>query len=197
MGFSDPYSSITLGFGKEVCGPVTIPSGSITTQQTASFTYAESSDWVGFNSDDATSLRPSVVDGSFEFQIGPNETYTVPIEKQRGGYRYLTIFTTTHNAVLEIKSISVHLTSMPHWKNLKAYPSDFFCNDELLNRLRYASAFTNQLSTLAKDQSRRCEIDSGWLNNAICCTSGETVIADPPRRFGLGISQSWSGLLII
>ena len=71
---------------------------------------------------------------------------------------------------------------MPHWDNLKAYPSYFYSNDELLNRLWYASAYTNQLSTLAKDQSRRCELESGWLNNAVCCTSGETVITDAPRR---------------
>lgn len=176
------YSSMTLDFGKEVCGAVTIKSGLTTTNQTAALAYAESSQWVGFDSDDSSSLRPSVIDGHFEFQIGPNETYTVPIEKQRGGYRYLTIFTKTADAILEIKEASAHFTSMPHWDNLRAYPSYFCCNDELLNRLWYASAYTNQLSTLAKDQSRRCELESGWLNNAICCTSGETVITDAPRR---------------
>ncbi|KAH6710884.1 Six-hairpin glycosidase-like protein [Leptodontidium sp. MPI-SDFR-AT-0119] len=178
----DLYSSITLDFGKEVCGPVTIRSGPTSTEQTVAFAYAESSEWVGFNSDDASSLRPSVSDGHFEFQIGPNETYMVPMEKQRGGYRYLTIFTKTTDAILEIKEVSAHFTSMPHWENLRAYPSYFYCNDELLNRLWYASAYTNQLSTLAKDQSRRCELDSGWLTNAVCCTSGETVITDAPRR---------------
>jgi hypothetical protein len=159
--YAEPYSSITLDFGKEVCGPVTIQSGPTTTLQTAAFAYAESSQWVGFDSDDASSLRSSVVDGSFEFQIGPNQTYTVPIEKQRGGYRYLTIFPKTRDAILEIKGISAYFTSMPHWQNLRAYPSYFFCNDELLNRLWYASAYTNQLATLAKDQSRRCDLDSG------------------------------------
>lgn len=161
---------------------MTIKSGSTTTCQTAALAYAESSQWVGFKSDDSSSLRSSVVDGHFDFQIGPNETYTVPIEKQRGGYRYLTIFTKTVDAVLEIKEVSAQFTSMPHWHNLRAYPAYFFCNDELLNRLWYASAHTNQLSTLAKDQSRRCELESGWLNNATCCTSGETVITDAPRR---------------
>jgi hypothetical protein len=112
--YSDHYSSISLDFGKEVCGPVTLQSGPTTTHQIAAFAYAESSQWVGFDSDDASSLRSSVVDGSFEFQIGPNETYTVPIEKQRGGYRYLTIFTKTLDAILEIKYISAHFTSMPH-----------------------------------------------------------------------------------
>ncbi len=180
--YAEPYSSITLDFGKEVCGPVTIQSGPATTLQTTAFAYAESSQWVGFDSDDASSLRSSVVDGSFEFQIGPNQTYTVPIEKQRGGYRYLTIFPKTRDAILGVKGISAYFTSMPHWQNLRAYPSYFFCNDELLNRLWYASAYTNQLATLAKDQSRRCDLDSGWLNNAICCTSGDTVITDAPRR---------------
>jgi hypothetical protein len=180
--YAEPYSSITLDFGKEVCGPVTIQSGPATTLQTTAFAYAESSQWVGFDSDDASSLRSSVVDGSFEFQIGPNQTYTVPIEKQRGGYRYLTIFPKTRDAILGVKGISAYFTSMPHWQNLRAYPSYFFCNDELLNRLWYASAYTNQLATLAKDQSRRCDLDFGWLNNAICCTSGDTVIpwAGPP-----------------
>ncbi|KAH7336168.1 Six-hairpin glycosidase-like protein [Rhexocercosporidium sp. MPI-PUGE-AT-0058] len=131
----DLYSSITLDFGKEVCGPVTIRSGPTSTEQTVAFAYAESSEWVGFDSDDASSLRPSVSDGHFEFQIGPNETYTVPLEKQRGGYRYLTIFTKTTDAILEIKEVSAYFTSMPHWKNLRAYPSYFYCNDELLNRL--------------------------------------------------------------
>jgi hypothetical protein len=180
--YSELYSSITVDFGKEVCGPVTLRSGRTSTDQTVALAYAESSQWVGFDSDDSSSLRPSVSDGHFEFQMGPNETYTVPMEKQRGGYRYLTIFTKTPGAILEIKEVSAYFTSMPHWQNLRAYPSYFFCNDELLNRLWYASAYTNQLSTLSKDQSRRCELDSGWLNNAICCTSGETVITDAPRR---------------
>ncbi|KAH6684755.1 Six-hairpin glycosidase-like protein [Halenospora varia] len=180
--YSHPYSSITLDFGKEVCGPVTLRSGPSSTHQTAALAYAESSQWVGFDSDNATSLRTHVLDGHFEFEIGPDETYTVPIEKQRGGYRYLTIFSKTSDAILEIKEVSAYFTSMPHWRNLRAYPSYFFSNDELLNRLWYASAYTNQLSTLAKDQSRRCEIDSGWLTNAICCTSGDTVITDAPRR---------------
>ncbi|PMD49021.1 glycoside hydrolase family 78 protein [Hyaloscypha variabilis F] len=180
--YSDLYSSITIDFGKEVCGPVTITSGPSSTPQTAAFSYSEGSEWVGFDSDDASSLRPSIVDGHFEFQIGPKETYTVPLESQRGGYRYLTIFTKTPDAILEIEEVSAHFTSMPHWQNLRAYPSYFFCSDELLNRLWYASAYTNQLSTLAKDQARRCELDSGWLNNAVCCTSGETVITDAPRR---------------
>jgi hypothetical protein len=179
---SDLYSSITVDFGKEVCGPVTLKSGQTTTNQTAALSYAESSEWVGFDSDDSSSLRPSVSDGHFEFEIGPNQIYTVPMDKQRGGYRYLTIFTKTPDAILEIKEVSAHFTSMPHWQNLRAYPSYFFCNDELLNRLWYASAYTNQLSTISNDQSRRCELDSGWLNNAICGTSGETVITDAPRR---------------
>jgi hypothetical protein len=179
---SDLYSSITLDFGKEVCGPVSLRTGKTSTQQTVAFAYAESSQWVGFDSDNATSLRESVFDGHFEFQIGPNETYTVPLEKQRGGYRYLTIFTKTPDATLEIQEVSANFTSMPHWVNLRAYPSYFYCNDDLLNRLWYAAAYTNQISTLAKDQSRRCELDNGWLTNAVCCTSGDTVITDAPRR---------------
>ncbi|KAL2068487.1 hypothetical protein VTL71DRAFT_16585 [Oculimacula yallundae] len=178
----DLYSSVTVDFGKEVCGPVTLRSGRATTQQKAALSYAESSQWVGFDSDDSSSLRVSVTDGHFEFDIGPDEIYTVPMKKQRGGYRYLTIFAKTPSAILEIMEVSAHFTSMPHWQNLRAYPSYFFCNDELLNRLWYASAYTNQLSTISNDQSRRCELEHGWLNDAMCGTSGETVITDAPRR---------------
>ena len=117
--YSELYSSITVDFGKEVCGPVTLRSGRTSTDQTVALAYAESSQWVGFDSDDSSSLRPSVSDGHFEFQMGPNETYTVPMEKQRGGYRYLTIFTKTPGAILEIKEVSAYFTSMPHWQNLK------------------------------------------------------------------------------
>jgi hypothetical protein len=177
------YSSVTLDFGKEVCGPVSLTSGPTTSKDiVVALSFAESSQWVGFDSDESSSLRPSVCDGHFEFQVGPNEVYTMPLENQRGGYRYLTVFIKTADKILDIRGISAHFTSMPHWQDLKAYPSYFYCNDDLLNRIWYAAAYTNQISTLAKDQGRRCELDSGWLNNAVCCTSGETVITDAPRR---------------
>jgi len=180
---SATYSSVTFDFGKEACGPITLKSGSSSTEdQTIALSYAESSQWVGFDSDASSSLRASVIDGHDEFRIGPNETYKVPLEKQRGGYRYVTVFIKSPNAVLELIEISADFTSMPHWDNLKAYPSYFYSSDDLLNRIWYAGAYTNQLSTLAKDQGRRCELEGGWLNNAICCTSGETVMTDAPRR---------------
>ncbi|KAL3426868.1 bacterial alpha-l-rhamnosidase domain-containing protein [Phlyctema vagabunda] len=180
---SCPYSSVTFDFGKEACGPVRLRTGAKTTAASmVALSYAESSSWVSFDSDESSSLRTSVVDGHDEFEIGPNETYTVPTEKQRGGYRYVTVFTKTADAVLELTEISAEFTSMPHWQDLKAYPSYFYSSDDLLNRLWYAGAYTNQLSTLAKDQGRRCELDSGWLNNAVCCTSGDTIITDAPRR---------------
>ncbi|RDW65092.1 hypothetical protein BP6252_10743 [Coleophoma cylindrospora] len=177
------YSSVTYDFGKEACGPISVKSASRSTKnQTLGLSYSESSEWVGFDSDESASLRSCVSDGHHEFTMGPDETYTVPLEKQRGAFRYVTIFTKDENAILELTEMSAEFTSMPHWADLRAYPAYFYCSDDLLNRIWYAGAYTNQLSTLAKDQGRRCELDSGWLNNAICCTSGETIITDAPRR---------------
>jgi hypothetical protein len=41
--YSELYSSITVDFGKEVCGPVTLKSGRTSTDQTVALAYAESS----------------------------------------------------------------------------------------------------------------------------------------------------------
>jgi hypothetical protein len=51
------------------------------------------------------------------------------------------------SATVELKSVSVHFTAAPS-QELQAYKGYFHSNDELLNRIWYAGAYTNQLCSI-------------------------------------------------
>lgn len=63
-------------------------------------------------------------------------------EHARGGFRYLSLVNNGTGDV-ELAGLSVYFTAAPT-QDLQAYKGFFHSNDELLNRIWYAGAYTNR-----------------------------------------------------
>ena len=138
-------SSVTLDFGKEVGGIVTLTfAGSSDTNQRVGLAFSESSLYVA-NSSDASSGGGA--DGAIYAAVAGASSYTMPDDKLRGGFRYLTLFLNSSGWV-DINGIVLNFTAEPAMKNLAAYPNYFYSNDNLLNQIWYAGAYTVQMDTI-------------------------------------------------
>jgi hypothetical protein len=115
-------------FGKNIAGLVSLTVASASDPgQYIGVTFSESSLWVSNKSSDATADAGK--DETLWFQITAPGRYTAPRDKERGGFRYMTL---VHNGTgkVEITSAEVHFTPMPHWKDdaLRDYTGYFHCD---------------------------------------------------------------------
>lgn len=73
---------------------------------------------------------------------GPG-TYTVDRDHARGAFRYLSLVNNgTGDIVLE--GLSIYFTAAPTQDLQSSYTGYFHSNDELINRIWYAGAYTNR-----------------------------------------------------
>lgn len=141
--FAGNGSYVTLDFGKNIAGrfafqvdAVTGPSDSI------GFTFSESSMYISAQFCDA------VTDGAFDLPQWFNDTtpgrYEAGHDFQRGAFRYLTI---VHNSTgtISISNVTVYWTASPEMMDPAAYTGYFHSDNEKLNRVWYAGAYTNQI----------------------------------------------------
>ncbi|CDO72451.1 Glycoside Hydrolase Family 78 protein [Trametes cinnabarina] len=185
-------SSATYDFGKNIAGWVNLnvssPTGSI------GITFSESSMWVSSAACDATA--DSGLDASLVFNISTPGHYEAPWDKERGAFRYLTVVN-EGTSPIAIDDLWVHFTAMPHWadNSLRNYSGWFHSNDEQLNRIWYAGAYTNQLVTI--DPRRGDALiplgsapgdTVGWVLNTTI-TNGTSALTDGAKRDRL----VWSG----
>ncbi|EOA87433.1 glycoside hydrolase family 78 protein [Exserohilum turcica Et28A] len=131
-------------FGINIAGPVSLAIGSVSSPDTyVGVTFTESSLWISNKSSDATA------------DAGLDETL------------YMTL---VHNGTgsVEVAEASVEYTAMPHWSGdaLRNYTGYFHCDDELLNRIWYAGAYTNQLCTTSPDTGNAL-VELLDLNNSV------------------------------
>ncbi|KAI0824104.1 bacterial alpha-L-rhamnosidase domain protein [Trametes gibbosa] len=194
-------SSVTYDFGKNIAGWVNLDLSSHT--GSVGVTFSESSLWVSSQNSDATADAGS--DAPLVFNISRSGHYQAPSEKERGGFRYLTVVNLGKSKV-ELKDLWVQFTAMPHWKDdaLRDYTGWFHSNDEKLNRVWYAGAYTNQLVTIDPKRgdslvhlgsitstSNITGTVDWWLNTTI--TNGTSVLTDGAKRDRL----VWSGDMAI
>ncbi|KAI0359162.1 bacterial alpha-L-rhamnosidase domain protein [Trametes cingulata] len=137
--------SVTYDFGKNIAGWVNLQTSS--GNGTIGVTFSESSLWVSSAASDATA--DSGLDAPLVFNITATGRYEAPWEKERGAFRYLTLVNLGTEKV-SVRDLWVNFTAMPHWQAdaLKNYSGWFHSNDERLNRVWYAGAYTNQLVTI-------------------------------------------------
>ncbi|GJJ14884.1 hypothetical protein Clacol_009153 [Clathrus columnatus] len=151
--FAGADSSITLDFGLNVAGRISFSVDSVSRDQgnipSVGLTYSESSLWISSQMSDGTGN--GVNDVPFVFDIESPGMFTVPQEFLRGGFRYLTITLQTPGTV-GITDVWLNFTAMPHFENMRAYTGYFHSDDELLNRIWYAGAYTNQLCTISPSE---------------------------------------------
>jgi hypothetical protein len=187
-------SEISLDFGKEVGGIVTLNfAGASNANQSVGIAFTESSLFVGPNSD--ASNGGSGSDGAVYASVTGKGSYVMPSDKLRGGFRYLTIFMNSGGWV-DLSSVSLHFTASPAMTDLRAYPNYFQSNDDLLNRIWYAGAYTVQLNTLGANQGRQWPPPtSGWENDAEL-GEGTSFLTDGAKRDrtiwpgDMGVSQT-------
>jgi hypothetical protein len=108
-------------------------------------------------------------------------SWTMPTDKLRGGFRYLTLFLNSGGWV-DVNGVSLDFTAAPGASNPAAYPDYFYSNDDVLNRIWYAGAYTVQLNTIDPTQGRVYPpVSSGWENNATVGVGSE-VLVDGAKR---------------
>ncbi|KAK5128631.1 hypothetical protein LTR08_003952 [Meristemomyces frigidus] len=201
----DGISSVTYDFGKNIAGVASLRIGDVDADQFIGLTYTESSLWISGEGCDATA--DAGIDEALWFDpTGPGE-YSVSREHERGGFRYLSVIHNTTGAI-EVEQITVYFTPMPHYQDdaLKDYTGYFHCDDELLNRIWYAGAYTNQMCTISPDHgdaliylgvinSTQLGNETGpnqWYNN-YTIANGTSVLTDGAKRDRL----IWAGDMAI
>ncbi|KAI0768520.1 Six-hairpin glycosidase [Trametes elegans] len=194
-------SSVSYDFGKNIAGWVNLnvssQSGSV------GVTFSESSLWVSSEASDATA--DAGLDAPIIFNITGAGHYKAPEQQERGAFRYLTVVNYgTDNVTVD--DLWVHFTAMPHWQDdaLRNYSGWFHSNDEQLNRVWYAGAYTNQIITIDPKRGDALiyigEVNNNstvngtldwWVNTTI--TEGTSTLTDGAKRDRL----VWSGDMAI
>ncbi|RYO26324.1 hypothetical protein AA0111_g8198 [Alternaria arborescens] len=107
----------------------------------------------------------------------------MPDEVMRGGFRYMSAFLVTNTGTyVNITDVQLEISFQPTWSNLRAYQGYFHCNDELLNRIWYAGAYTLQTNAVPSNTGRWVPmLANGWANNGTL-GPGETIIVDGAKR---------------
>lgn len=172
-------SYIVLDFGKEVGGITSLQFGAVSdSAQSVFLAFSESVLYTGPQSDLSVGGHP---DGSLSANVTANGTYSVPPEMLRGGFRYLTVGLETGGSV-ELTGATIYFTPAPTLSDLRAYSGSFRSNDDLLNRVWYAGAYTVQMDTIDPLQGKAWPpAPSSWLNNAVS-GSGATILVDGAKR---------------
>ncbi|KAH7024263.1 bacterial alpha-L-rhamnosidase domain-containing protein [Macrophomina phaseolina] len=141
-------SAVTFDYEKNIAGVVSLTIGNVSDEnQYIGITFSESSLWISGESSDATADAGN--DETLWFQPKKAGVYTVPRQNERGAFRYLSLVHNTTGS-LEVTQVTTHYTAMPHWADdaLRNYTGYFHSDDELLNRIWYAGAYTNQICTI-------------------------------------------------
>jgi hypothetical protein len=121
-------SATAYDFGINIAGIVTLNIASVSSQdEYIGVTFSESSLWVSNASSDATADAGK--DETLWFHVTTPGRYTAPREKERGGFRYMTL---VHNGTgsVEVAGAEVHYTPMPHWEDdaIGNYTGYFHCD---------------------------------------------------------------------
>lgn len=175
-------SLLVYDFSKEVGGIVTVTYNSTGTGALG-LAFSEASNFTGEWSD--SSNGAFVPDGALYSNITiPGQTiYTMPDDRLRGGFRYLSLFSITNSTVdITITNITLEIAFQPAWSNLRAYGGYFHSDDALLNKIWYTGAYTLQTNSVPPNTGRVFPLEpGGWLNNATLGT-GSTIMVDGSKR---------------
>jgi hypothetical protein len=143
-----PASTVTYDFGKNVAGIVSFNVTSVTgSEEYIGISFSESSLWINSEGCDATA--DAGLDVALWWKVAANSQYTAAKEFQRGGFRYLNVYHNTSGSVT-LQGLSIYFTAIPQRaeSEMRSYAGYFHSNDDQLNRVWYAGAYTNQLCTI-------------------------------------------------
>lgn len=177
-------SAVVFDFGREVGGLVSLRFNDASdAAQQIGLAFSESTTFVSrtdsdFSNGGAAGNQP---DGILTASATPGTTYTMPADKIRGGFRYLTVVLNTDGWV-SFDSLTLQFTAAPAMANPRAYRNYFYSNDDLLNRIWYAGAYTVQMDTISPSSGRVWPPPpSSWENDALI-GPGDTILVDGAKR---------------
>ena len=173
-------AAVTLDFGKEVGGIVSLHFAESSGAEKVGLSFSESSMYIG-NSSDASTGGPRSRDGALTIDVDGATDYTMPKAYQRGGFRYLTIFLDSAGSV-DLDKVSVYMTAAPAMDKLNDYANYFYSSDPLLNRIWYAGAYTTQLNTIDPKEGRVWEPPAALWDNSGDVGVGRTILVDGAKR---------------
>ncbi|KAI9172673.1 FAD-dependent monooxygenase adrH [Paramyrothecium foliicola] len=176
---------LVFDFGYEVGGIISL-SYELMEQEGArlGLAFTEAKNYIGRLSDSSSGNQHA--DGALNYDIADPGAgiYTMPDQKLRGGFRYLTLFLATENSKpLTIQNISLEISFQPTWSDMRAYQGYFNSGDELLNRIWYSGAYTLQTNSVPSYTGRvpTSRLRGGWQNDAYIGPGG-TVLLDGAKR---------------
>lgn len=182
----DTGAQTTLDFGVEVGGLVTLNIETLADGSEGpqlSLAFAESPAHVGPISDDATgSIASQDWDRELNVTVdaGNAVTYTMPKERFRGGFRFMTIVA---KAPVTISNVTCAIGFSPSQADLRDYSGYFSApGHDLLTRVWYAAAYTAQTNIGPVDTGRHLpQIEHGWAYNSSTGVAGP-VLMDGAKR---------------
>ncbi|KAK4548537.1 hypothetical protein LTR36_009447 [Oleoguttula mirabilis] len=182
-------SAVTFDYSKNIGGLVSFTVSSVNgSSNFIGISFSESSFWISPDGSDAT--QNVAIDMTLWFAINGTGTYTVDKDHQRGGFRYLNVYHNSSGSVA-LSSVTTNFTAMPHYADdaLRDYTGYFHSNDEQLNRVWYAAAYTDQLCTIPSDagnslvdlQANLTDVPTYWWSNSTL-TNGSSALVDGAKR---------------
>jgi hypothetical protein len=136
-------SILVFDFGIEVGGLATLDFIS-TGPGAIGIAFTEAKNWIGEWSGNSNGKFQGP-DGAIygNFTSTGNQTYVMPENRLRGGFRYMSVFLVTNGSTsVSITDIRLEIGFQPTWSKLQAYQGYFHSNDELLSRIWYSEAYT-------------------------------------------------------
>ncbi|ROW03122.1 hypothetical protein VMCG_05682 [Cytospora schulzeri] len=177
-------SQLVFDFGKEVGGIVRLEyTAAGNSSGAVGLAFTEAKNWIGEWSDSSNGKFVGPDGAIYSNFTGPGSvSYTMPDEKLRGGFRYLTLFLVAGSASVDISSIELEIGFQPTWSNLRAYQGYFHSSDALLNSIWYSGAYTLQTNAVPVNYGRCVPfLHEGWANNGTL-GPGDTIIVDGAKR---------------
>ena len=185
-------SLLIFDFGQEVGGTITLNYAATGTGNLG-LAFSEARNWTGEASDGSNGSYLPGGDGALLTPVSKttNGVYTVPDASLRGGFRYLSVFTTANSTIdVQITAVALEIAFQPTWSDLRAYGGYFYSNDDLINRIWYAGAYTLQTSAVPPKTGREYPLlEYGWKNDAFLGTNGSSILVDGSKRD----RATWSG----
>lgn len=179
-------SNITYDYGKNIGGVASFVVSGVNASATGEFIgvgFSESSLFISPYGSDATANAG--IDELIWFSITGPGNYSLDLAHNRGGFRYLSLY---HNSsgTVSLNSLTTYFNSAPSLQNYTGY---FHAHaDEKLNRVWYASAYTDQLCTIPSDQGSSLSdllatpnSLTYWFSNSTL-TNSSTALVDGAKR---------------
>ncbi|OHE91783.1 bacterial alpha-L-rhamnosidase domain-containing protein [Colletotrichum orchidophilum] len=149
-----------------------------------SLAFAESPSFVRAISDDTGATPSQDYDKVLNVTVPPGSTtpssYTMPSERFRGGFKFLTIHAFRP---VTLSSIVCHLGYSPSQQAPNVWPGHFYTpDDDLLTRAWHAGVFTAQTNIAPPNTSRWLpQVKDGWAYNATLGVEGPMLLDGAKR----------------